>query len=176
MANVHSLRADFRQEVWSGDERLQVDTGTLSIERPNRFRWNYVKPTELTIVGDGAELWIYDVELATVTKAPFDDTVGASPALLLSGDRSVHDAYEVVQMQVLEGLSWVKLVPKTAGSDFASVLIGFDGTVPRRLELVDGLNQVTRIEFDRLEVNPEFADALFEFEVPPGVDVIGGEG
>ena len=57
-----------------------------------------------------------------------------------------------------------------------SVSIGFSGTAPRRLELVDGLGQVTRIELDNLDVNPELADRLFELEVPAGVDVIGGEG
>jgi outer membrane lipoprotein-sorting protein len=56
------------------------------------------------------------------------------------------------------------------------VLIGFDGTTPRRLELVDGLNHVTRIELDNLAVNPELGDDVFEFEVPAGVDVIGDEG
>ncbi len=56
------------------------------------------------------------------------------------------------------------------------MLIGFSGTAPRRLELVDGLGQVTRIELDNLDVNPELADTLFELDVPAGVDVIGGEG
>ena len=56
------------------------------------------------------------------------------------------------------------------------MLIGFDGTTPQRLELVDGSNQVTRIEFENVVVNPDLADAEFEFRPPAGVDVIGGEG
>jgi outer membrane lipoprotein carrier protein len=96
--------------------------------------------------------------------------------MLLSGDRNVRDEFEVVQTYTAEGLDWVKLVPRVGGSDFASVMIGFSGTLPRRLELVDGLNQVTRIELDGLDVNPDLADDLFELDVPAGVDVIGGEG
>ena len=59
------------------------------MKRPNRFRWTYAAPSELVIVADGEKLWIYDVELKEVTVTPFDDTVGASPAVLLSGDRNV---------------------------------------------------------------------------------------
>jgi outer membrane lipoprotein carrier protein len=175
LGDVQSLTADFRQELWTADHRLlQTETGTLSLRRPNRFRWTYMVPTQLTVVADGRQLWIYDVELAQVTVAPLDTTVESSPAMLLSGDRSVRDGFDVVQTYRLDGLDWIKLKPKTGGADFSSVLIGFEGNAPQRLELVDGLNQVTRIELMNLDVNPEVPDGTFEFVPPAGVDVIGG--
>jgi outer membrane lipoprotein carrier protein len=174
LADVRSLSAEFEQEIWTADHRLlQTETGTLALERPNRFRWTYREPTELTVVADGTKLWIYDVELEQVTVAPFDDTLATSPAMLLSGDRSVREGFTVAQSYELEGLDWIKLTPKAGGTDFTSVLIGFDGTAPKRLELVDGLNQVTRITLDNLVLNPELDDATFELEVPEGVDVSG---
>jgi outer membrane lipoprotein carrier protein len=178
---VHSLTADFKQELWTDNGRLQqTDTGSLSLRRPNQFRWTYLAPaekkrpdpTELVIVADGERLWIYDVELKEVTVTPFDDTVGASPAVLLSGDRNVREDFDVVQSYTLDGLDWVKLEPRGA-SDFSSIAIGFSGNEPRRLELVDGLGQVTRIQLDNLVVNPAIADDVFKLEVPPGVDVNG---
>jgi chaperone LolA len=171
---VQTLTADFKQEVWNAEELQQTDTGSLSMKRPNRFRWVSEEPTELTIVADGERLWIYDVELAQVTVTPLDDTIGVSPAMLLSGGRNVRDEFEVVQAYPADGLDWIKLEPK-GSSDFSSVSIGFSGTEPRQLELVDGLGQVTRIELDNLVVNPELADDVFELEVPAGVDV-NGEG
>ena len=178
---VHSLTADFKQELWTDDGRLQqTDTGSLSLKRPNRFRWTYEAPaerkrpdpTELVIVADGAKLWIYDVDLKEVTVTPFDDTVGASPAVLLSGDRNVREDFDVVQSYPLDGLDWIKLEPRGA-SDFSSIAIGFSGAEPRRLELVDGLGQITRIELDNLVVNPDIDDDVFKLDVPPGVDVNG---
>jgi outer membrane lipoprotein carrier protein len=119
---------------------------------------------------------MYDVDLAQVTVAPLDETVGSSPAMLLSGDRGVRDGFDVVENYSRDGLDWVKLAPKADGSDFASVLIGFEGSAPQRLELVDGLNQLTRIVFDNVVLNPDLARDAFEFRPPAGVDVIGGEG
>jgi outer membrane lipoprotein carrier protein len=170
---VHSLTADFKQELWTDNGRLQqTDTGSLSLKRPNRFRWTYAAPSALVIVADGEKLWIYDVELKEVTVTPFDDTVGASPAVLLSGDRNVREDFEVVQSYTLDALDWVKLEPRGA-SDFSSIAIGFSGNEPRRLELVDGLGQITRIQLDNLVVNPDIADDVFKLDVPPGVDVSG---
>ncbi len=53
------------------------------------------------------------------------------------------------------------------------MLIGFSGNAPRRLELVDGLNNLTRISLDNLDINPELADDVFELDVPDGVKVLG---
>ena len=172
---VHSLTATFKQELTTENERVQqTDTGSLSLKRPNRFRWTYEGPAELVIVADGARLWIYDKELAEVTVTPFDDSVGTSPAVLLSGDRNVREDFDVVQSYTRDALDWVKLEPK-GPSDFTWVSIGFAGTEPRRLELVDGLGQITRIELDNLVVNPDIADEVFKLEIPPGVDVNGDD-
>jgi outer membrane lipoprotein carrier protein len=177
LSGVRSLTADFEQELYSPDERLlETQAGTLSLQRPNRFRWSYAKPSELVVVADGKKLWMYDAELAQVTVSPLDDTAGSSPAMLLSGDRDVRKEFDVVETFKRDGLEWVKLTPKTGAADFRSVTIGFDGTAPRRLELVDGLNQVTRIALANVVVNPVLADSVFEFTPPPGVDVIGGKG
>ena len=147
--SVQSLTADFEQEIWMGDTRVQTDKGSLSLKRPNRFRWNYVDPTELVVAADGKQLWIHDVELEQVTVAPFDGSLGASRlrccrrwrrARAIRGRANVYG----------RGARGVKLAPRGGGSDFTSVLIGFSGTAPRRLELVDGLNEVTRIQLDNL--------------------------
>ncbi len=174
--DVRSLTADFRQELWTADQRLlETATGTLSLKRPNRFLWYYVEPIEQSVVADGKDLWMYDVELAQVTVAPLEDSSASSPAMLLSGDRAVRDGFDVVRSFAVDGLQWVELKPKLGGTDFTSVRIGFNDNTPERLELVDGLDQVTRIEFSSVVVNPDLTDAAFDFEPPPGVDVIGGD-
>ncbi|WP_280954990.1 outer-membrane lipoprotein carrier protein LolA [Paludibacterium denitrificans] len=49
-----------------------------------KFRWEYNKPYEQLIVGDGKTLWIYDKELAQVTKKSLNAALGSSPAALLA--------------------------------------------------------------------------------------------
>src|SRR5262245_42659256 len=129
--DVRSLTADFRQELWTADQRLlETATGTLSLKRPNRFLWHYVEPIEQSVVADGQELWMYDVELAQVTVTPLEDSPTSSPAMLLSGDRAVRDEFDVVRNFSIDGLQWVELKPKLEGTDFTSVRIGFKDSTP----------------------------------------------
>jgi len=175
LADVQSLTAEFTQELWTADQRLlETATGTLLLKRPNRFLWNYVEPIEQLVVADGEQLWMYDVELAQATVAPLEESAASSPAMLLSGDQAVRDGFDVVRSYVFDGLEWIELAPKLDGTDFTSVSIGFKGGAPQRLSLVDGLNQVTRIDLTNVVVNPQLPDTAFEFEPPAGVDVIGG--
>jgi outer membrane lipoprotein carrier protein len=178
LTEVHSLTADFTSETVTVEPRrlLATDIGTLALERPNRFRWSSEKPTELIVVADGEIVWTYDVELEQITKAPFDESIASSPAMLLAGDRGVRDGFDVVGMERRDGLDWVTLRPKADGSDFSSLAIGFDGTVPQRLELVDGMNETTRIKLDNVVVNPVLGAEVFEFEPPAGVKVLGDRG
>jgi outer membrane lipoprotein carrier protein len=174
LAEVQTLRADFRQELWdAGETLLETSVGELLIKRPNRFLWRYRSPIEQLIVADGARIWMYDVELAQVTVTPLDAPAASSPAMLLSGDRAVRDSFEVLDSFAADGLDWVRLAPKLEDSDFRSILIGFRDGALAQLELTDGLDQTTRIELENVELNVELAETAFEFEPPPGVDVIG---
>ena len=52
-----------------------------------------------------------------------------------------------------------------------------DTTRPNHLamEVIDNLEQVTRIEFSDVELGQPLDPSLFRFEPPPGADVIGQE-
>lgn len=171
---VDTLEADFEQVLRDADGRvLERAAGTLALSRPSRFRWRYREPFEQLVVADGRNLWIHDAELEQVTVTPLDEHAASSPAMLLSGDRAVREGFTVVETFGDDGLDWVRLEPELASTDFRDVLIGFDGRVPQRLELVDGLGQVTRIELSGVVVNAELDEEIFEFEPPATADVIG---
>jgi len=171
---VHTLEARFEQELFTADGRLaERQSGTLVLERPSRFRWHYSEPFEQLVVADGKNVWIHDVELEQVTVTPLDESAASSPAMLLSGDQAVREGFTVVD-EIADGeLKSVLLEPELEGTDFRSVRIGFDGLTPRRLELVDGLGQVTVIELFDVKLNGEIDEKLFRFDPPRGVDVIG---
>lgn len=174
LQDARTVRAEFRQELWNSEGQLiERAAGTLSLKRPNRFLWSYREPIDQLVVADGENLWIYDVELAQATVTPLDDAVAATPAMLLSGDQAVRDGFDVLESFTANDIEWVRLAPKLEGTDFRSVLIGFKEAALDSLELVDGLDQVTFIQFTEVEINPDIEDERFDFSPPEGVDVIG---
>ena len=174
LETTRTLRAEFQQELWNSEGQLiERAAGMLWIKRPNQFLWNYQEPFEQLVVADGMNLWIYDVELRQVTVSPLDELISATPAMLLSGDQVVRDGFEVTENFTTNGINWVRLVPKLEGTDFNTVFIGFREGVLARLELLDGLDQVTEIQFEEVELNPMILDSTFNFIPPEHADVIG---
>ena len=89
-----TAKARFAQTVLDKNNKpLQQATGTMEFSRPGRFRWEYNKPYEQTIVGDGSRLWIYDKDLNQVTVRKLARALGASPAALLAGSNEIEKSY-----------------------------------------------------------------------------------
>jgi outer membrane lipoprotein carrier protein len=173
---VQSLRADFTQTVTDSQGiELQQVTGTLAVRRPGRFRWDYREPSRQVIVADGEQVWMYDEELAQVTVRPLDRTLASTPAMLLSGGRALHEHADIKELGEQDGLVWVQVVPHVQDSDFEAVRIGFDDGQLAAMELVDSFGQTTRMTFTNLVRNPRIDDAVFTFDAPAGVDVIGAD-
>jgi len=175
LASLKTLTAAFVQIVQ--DKQGQVTeraTGTLSISRPNRFRWDYREPYAQTIVADGKKLWLYDPDLEQVTVRSLEQGLGTTPAMLLSGSGKVGDAFSAGPIEQQKSWTWYRLVPKQKGSDFERVSLGFDSRNElAAMELVDKLGQTTTIEFSLVKRGAALGDALFRFVPPQGADVIG---
>ena len=172
-SEVATLEARFEQVVL--DENLNTiddSRGTLWIARPGRFRWDYEPPEAVQIVGDGGKVWLHDIELEQVTVRDQAQALGRTPAILLAGDGDLEATYEVVDIGAQGRFDWLNLIPKDPESGFTQVRIGFEGARLRVIELLDTLDQRTRIAFTDLVENAPVADERFEFVPPDGIDII----
>ncbi len=173
IAQTQSARANFTQQVIDkSGKTLQSASGKLVFSRPGKFRWEYQKPYEQLIVGDGEKLWVYDKELAQVTVKKLEGALGSSPAALLAGSNDIEQYYNVNAKGVSRGLDWLEAYPKEADSMFQKVRMGFKGNTLDTMEMHDQLGQITLIRFSRIERNPKLPADTFKFTPPQGVDVI----
>lgn len=174
LQGLEGLQAQFKQTLTDrAGEITDESSGTLAIKRPNRFRWDYLEPHQQTIVADGKRVWLYDVDLEQVTVRALDNTLSATPAMLLSGEGKLDDNFTAVQTTQEQDVQWVKLEPKRNDTDFKWVRLGFGGDDLRFMQLADKLGQTTTLEFSDFARNPTLDAARFVFTVPPGADVIG---
>ncbi len=175
-AEVHTLSADFNQTVLDPDmKQVQSAQGTLYLQRPGRFRWDYVSPSKQLLVGDGNKVWFYDTELEQVTVKNQKAALGGSPAMLLSGDQPLDESFSVTELGNKDGLDWLELSPKAKDSEFSSVRLGFRGKLLASMQLTDGFGQTTHLNFTHEQINPRLNGNLFKFVPPDGVDVVGDQ-
>lgn len=174
LQGLQSLQAQFKQTLTDrGGQTVEEASGTLAIRRPDRFRWDYRQPNEQVIVADGSRIWLYDADLEQVTVRKLDDTLSATPAMLLSGQGNLPDNFTVTQASQEGTTLWVRLEPRRDDTDFKWVRLGFAGETLQFMQLADKLGQTTHLEFSQLERNPPIDPSRFTFTVPPGADVIG---
>ena len=153
-------------------KQLQQATGTMQFARPGKFRWEYEKPYEQLIVGDGSRLWVYDKDLNQVSVRKLDQALGESPAALLAGSNEIEKIYRLTNLGNQEGLDWLEAVPKSKENAFERIRLGFSRNGLEAMELRDTFGQVTVIKFAALERNPKLPPELFRFVPPKGADVI----
>ncbi|MDN8806899.1 outer-membrane lipoprotein carrier protein LolA, partial [Staphylococcus aureus] len=69
-------------------------------------------PYKQTIVGDGQTVWLYDVDLAQVTKSSQDQAIGGSPAAILSNKTALESSYTLKEDGSSNGIDYVRATPK----------------------------------------------------------------
>jgi outer membrane lipoprotein carrier protein len=172
--NTQSMRAKFHQMVNDNKGRkVQEVDGTMQLQRPNKFRWDYSKPYEQQIISDGKQVFLFDAELQQVTIRDLSKAIGSSPAAMLAGGEAVEKSFTLKNATRKDGLTWVLALPKDKDSGFDRVLLGFKAEKLRKMEMYDSFNHVTLITFEDVERNPVLQEATFLFTTPKGVDVVG---
>jgi len=172
-AQTTTARAHFAQIVLDRNMKmLQQATGTMQFSRPGRFRWEYDRPYEQTIVSDGSKVWLYDKDLNQVTVRRFDRALGSSPAALLAGSDDIEKSYRLTSLGSQDGLDWLEAVPRTQDTAFERVKLGFGKAGLEAMELRDQFGQITVIKFSTIERNPKLPPESFRFTPPKGADVI----
>lgn len=169
-----SMRALFHQTVLdSKGRKVQEVNGSMQLQRPGKFHWDYYKPYLQLIVGDGEKVWLYDPELNQVSVRTLDKALGSSPAALLAGDKEIEKTFVLKNEGLQDGLEWVSATPKNTESGFEHVLLGFKESQLQEMELHDNFGHITVIEFSKLERNPKLEPQSFHFVPPAGADVVG---
>jgi len=144
----------------------------LSIQRPGKFYWHYATPSEQLIVGDGKQVWIYDVELEQITHRQSEAALTQTPAMLLSGKGDLAETFILEDAGQRDGLDWVRMIPKSRDSGFTDIHIGFSGGSLQLLEMQDSFGQTTQVRFKNVKENSDIPEQTFTFTPPAGVDVI----
>ena len=180
MQGTQAARAEFTQVVTTPGKdgqpaRQKTSSGSFAFQRPGRFRFEYKKPFEQTIVADGQTLWFYDVDLNQVTRRAQSQVLGSTPAALLASApdlKALRAEFTLAPAPEQGGLQWVQATPKARDGQLQSVRIGLRADQLEVLEILDSFGQRSVIRFANLQANPSLPVSTFQFKPPAGVDVL----
>ena len=151
-------------------------SGRLMVKYPGKMRWVYQSPEEQIIVSDGEHLWIYRPEDNQVLRGQassfFGDGKGAG---FLSDIRRIRDDFHITLEDIRFGESYsLMLVPRKKTWDLVRInlLVSKQNYHITQVYTYNAYEDVTRIEFSNLEFNGAMDPSLFEFKMPPNVDIL----
>jgi outer membrane lipoprotein carrier protein len=181
LRDVKSAQASFTQVVTSPKRtgetvaRSKTSSGKFEFLRPNRFRFEYTKPFEQSIVADGDTLWLYDVDLNQVTARQQKDVLGSTPAALIAAGtdiKSLAAVFDLKSAPAIDGVEWVDARPRGKDGQLQSVRVGFRQGQWAALEIMDSLGQRSVLTFADWKGNAPLTAERFRFQPPAGADVI----
>ena len=177
LANLDNITASFKQTVLDDEQQVvQQSSGELALQRPGKFSWSYTVPYEQQIVGDGKELWVYDVDLDQVTVKPMDSGLASAPIMILMKQDTIDEQFIVNEVGQRKFLYWVELEPIAKDMDYSIVYLGLDDKTVKAMELRDSFGQSTQIVFENLRTDVIHNPKTFKFVPPKGVDVFAVDG
>ena len=181
LRDVDSAQSGFTQVVTSPKRagetvaRSKTSSGRFEFLRPNRFRFEYTKPFEQTIVADGQTLWLYDVDLNQVTARKQQEVLGSTPAALIAAGTDIKTLTEVFDLKAApaqDGLEWLEAKPKAKDGQLQTVRVGFRQGQLAALDIADSLGQRSVLTFTQWQGNAPLKAERFRFQPPAGADVI----
>ena len=163
LSTVNTMIADFQQT----DRKGQSITGTLTLKRPGKIRFQYQKGYPVLIVGDGKSLWMLDYEVGQKSRWP----IGSSPlGVLLNPSKDLSRIATLVQDddQVL-----VIRARDPKRPEFGTITIAFTksaaapaGLMLRGWTTVDAQNGTTIVKLSNQRFNVAVADSAFHWRDP----------
>ncbi len=161
---VESMTAGFTQT----DRNGKTLTGTFSLKRPGKIRFQYQKGVPILIVGDGKSLWFLDYQVGQKQRWP----IGGSPlGVLLDPSKDISRFAKVVP-SADPSIITVE-ANDTRHPEYGRITMVFDRNAggPAGLRLrgwvaLDAQNNRTRVILSNPQFNVPISDGTFRFNDP----------
>ncbi len=197
--SARTLQATFLERYTENGRLIRVEAGTVYFRRPGKMRWEYDSPEKNLFLVDGKTAWFYVSADHTVTRVPAKESSDwRTPFALLAGEMKLSRVCEKIQSssdEPPESSADAMLHCELRGAEAKIQEQGVAASIPNvtaardtvYLEVVQSSGDLVRIlvksaggvriefRFAGWQYNPQIADSLFHFTVPPGVAIVNGE-
>ena len=178
------LQADFKQTTRiEGFGTPIMSSGKVYIKKPGRLRWDYLDPNPEEIYVNGNEVKMYVPEHKQVLVGKLTQMAASqAPLELLQGVARIEEQFDIDPAASGErtdgGAPRLTLVPKTTGAEslrtVAKIVLDLNPKTHyiQKVAIHEVSGNVATFQFSNLKPNSGLKNALFDFTVPAGVEVV----
>lgn len=173
-ATTRSYSASFRQTIEiAGVDGTVESAGMFYFARPDRMRWDYFEGQRQTVVGDGANVWIYQPDLEQVYRVDYGTAFGSGGLVaLLAGREGLSHRYRTTLLDAGTSTIQIRLIPSEGAGEMLDLTLAAGTMDLVKVRVTDPAGSVTVVDFEGPTRNAAVDDNLFHFTPPAGVDII----
>jgi outer membrane lipoprotein carrier protein len=178
------LQADFKQTTKiEGFATPIIATGKVYIKKPGRLRWDYLDPNPEEIYVSGNEVKMYVPEHKQVLVGKLTQMAASqAPLELLQGVAKLEEQFDIdpaTSGEQADGSApRLTLIPKHTSSESVrtvnKIVLGLQpkSYYIQKVAIHEVSGNVATFQFSNLKANSGLKNALFDFTVPAGVEVV----
>lgn len=171
---AHTLSVHFVENYSILGHPRPAESGTLSLRKQGKMRWDYARPEGKLFISDGKEVYLYTAADNRVEKVPLKDTDDMrAPLAFLLGRLDMRKEFRDFETREGDGGIWLDASAKTDRLPYQKVemLIAQDGSI-EKLNVVGRDQSLLTYTFTDEKINVPLSERLFHFQIPPGAEVV----
>ncbi len=176
---TNDFEASFVQEyIGKVMKSLQRGEGKVYFKKKGMMLWDYRVPNQ-KLISNGHTLWYYQPEEKQVFVSDISKVIKErTPLAFLAGEGELTKEFNLTHFSESSSQKDETFVLDLAPKEPQPALSKLTLTVNRKTfyvvqaDVVDGLGNVTRTRFIDIKTNLNLSTSLFEFSIPPGVEVL----
>jgi outer membrane lipoprotein carrier protein len=172
--NARTLSVNFVENYSMQGHLRQPESGTLTLRKIGKMRWDYVQPKGKLFISDGKSVYLYTAQDNRVEKWKLKDTEDMrAPLAFLLGKMDMKREFRDFQMHTGDGGTWLDASAKNDRVPYErlQMLIAPDSSI-LQLKVVGRDQSVLSFTFDGERLNAPVGDEVFHFTIPPGAEVV----
>jgi outer membrane lipoprotein carrier protein len=175
--HAQTLQVQYNETYTVEGRPRKSETGTLTLRKPGRMRWDYSAPAGKLFLSDGKDVYLYTPDTHRVEKEPLKASEDMrAPLAFLLGKLDFSKEFRDFEMRPDGDNRVVTAKAKNDKLPYEKIemLVAPDYAI-RRLVVNSQDGSVLTFLFDQEKLNPRVNDAQFKFQLPAGAQLVSGE-
>jgi len=176
--HAKTLEVQYNETYTVEGRARKSETGTLTLRKPGRMRWDYTAPSGKLFLSDGKNVYLYTPETHRVEKEPLKASEDMrAPLAFLLGKLDFSKEFREFEMKP-DGAN-VVVTAKAKTDKLPYEKIEMTVTPDYRITKLVVASQdgsILAFLFDQETLNPAVNDAVFKFQMPAGAQLVNAEG
>jgi outer membrane lipoprotein carrier protein len=176
--SARTLSVNFIESYSVQGHARQPESGTLTLRKQGKMRWDYTQPAGKLFISDGKNVYLYTAKDNRVEKVRLKDTEDMrAPLAFLLGRLDMKKEFRGFGLHAAVTGTWLdaSAINDRVPYEKVKMLIAQDASI-RALKVIGRDESLLSFSFNNERVNPPAADNLFHFTVPPGAEMVDSLG